>query len=118
MSAAAKGKSADFATISEADLTQLVKTVTQNANAVLVDASTAAAYLNRVFFEEYQGAYTGNFTNAPPNWILKITMAADGTFHLQNDQNGEASDGAMNLITHLAHDRQRRMPSRWASSTR
>ena len=74
---AAKGKSIDFVTASDADLLNLVKLLTGNNNATLVDENTATQFLSNIIYKIYGGTYKGTFTGPATSttWELAIDPA-------------------------------------------
>lgn len=91
---AAKGKTLNFATATDDELLALVKLLTNNNNAVLVDAATATAKLAKVIYKEFGGTYSGTFTGSASSttWELTIDRATGAV-------TGGGTDGALETIS-------------------
>lgn len=96
---AAMGKSIDFALASDQALLDLVRQLTGNNSATLVDAATATAFLSKIIYKYYAGVYTGTFTGGASSnrWSMTInntgTVAGQGTDGAQELLNGSMTNG-------------------------
>jgi len=94
---AAIGKTVNFATASDQELLDLVKQLTGNSNAVLVDAPTATAFLSNLIYKFYGGLYRGSFSGpaSSNNWEMTINTVEGAVTGAGLDGAKEAINGYM-----------------------
>lgn len=96
--AAAKGKTVDFATVTDDVLLALVKELTQNPNATLVDPATAITHLEKSIWKEYGGLFTGVFMGPASANTWEMTIDLNGNVTGKGDNN-EGLSGTMTAGT-------------------
>lgn len=89
---AASGKTFNFTTATEQELLDLVKQLTNNNSATLVDAATATTFLSKIIYKYFGGTYTGIFTGGASSNKWQMTINNDGTVA------GQGTDGAQELL--------------------
>lgn len=90
---AAKGKTLDFTTVTDVQLLEMVKLLTGNGNAVLVDAAVAKAALEKAVYAAYAGPYQGSFSGPASSTQWTMTLNPDGTIV------GRGLDGARESVS-------------------
>lgn len=89
---AAKGKTIDFTTATDQELLDLVKLLTGNSNATLVDAATANGFLSKIIYKNYGGLYSGSFSGKASSTKWEMTIDSNGAV------TGAGLDGAKETI--------------------
>jgi len=93
----AKGKTFDCASATDADLLSMVRLLTGNNNAALVEAATASDFLSKVIYKYYGGTYRGSFTGpaSSQTWEMTINTTDGVVTGAGLDGDKEPLDGSM-----------------------
>jgi len=98
---AANGKTFNFSTANnDPALLALVRQLTGNSNATLVDAAPATDFLSRLIYKYYGGTYSGVFTGeaSDNSWVMTIdktngTVAGNGVGTANESLSGNMTNG-------------------------
>lgn len=90
---AAKDKVIDFSNTNDQALLDMVRLLSGNSSATLVDAPAANSFLSRIIYKYYGGSYKGTFTGPASSNAWEMTINAnDGTI------TGQGVGGAQEVI--------------------
>lgn len=90
---AAKNKVIDFSTTTDQALLDMVRLLSGNSSATLVDTQAANSFLSRIIYKYYGGSYKGTFTGPASSNAWEMTINAnDGTI------TGQGVGGAQEAI--------------------